>query len=356
MAWNVRCQSLLRLWCRTIALVPTNLTPEYRKLEATFRKASDAVEKLSLLKQMLSVMPKHKGTDHLQAEIKSRIKQLSQEVSAPRKNKRSGPTYAVRPEGSAQIALVGAPNAGKSALHAKLCGSQATVGSYPFTTAEPLPGMLVFEDVHMQLVDLPPVSRDHLAPWIVNALQPADACFLVVDLAASNCVEACVEVIELLRDRRIRLTPDWRPFQDDEDDEIDPFGLRLPTLLIMNKCDLLDDVDSEVAVFFDLLGEEFPWIAVSVETEKGLDGIGGWIFSALEVVRVYTKTPGKPADADRPFTVRKGETVRDVARQVHKELGERVRFARVWGSNTFDGQQVGPDHRVTDRDVLEIHG
>ena len=335
--------------------MPTNLTPEYRRVEAAYRKASDPAEKLTLLKQMLSVMPKHKGTDHLQAEVKSRIKELIEELRSPGKAKRSGPSHVLRPEGAAQIALIGPPNTGKSALHAELTGSHAMIGPYPFTTAEPLPGMLTFEDVHLQLVDLPPISREHPLPWIVNALQPADACLLVTDLATNDCIEACAEVIDVLHERRIRLAPQWSVAQPGEQAEIDPFALTLPTLVVVNKCDLLDDVAGEVAVFLELLGAEFPWLAVSVETGERLDEIGAWLFRALEIVRVYTKTPGKPADADKPFTVRRGETVRDVARQVHQELGERIRFARIWGSATFDGQQVGPEHPVTDRDVVEIH-
>jgi ribosome-interacting GTPase 1 len=335
--------------------MPTNLTPEYRRVEAAYRKASDPAEKLTLLKQMLSVMPKHKGTDHLQAEVKSRIKELIGELRSPGKAKRGGPSHVLRPEGAAQIALIGPPNTGKSALHAKLTGSHAMIGPYPYTTAEPLPGMLTFEDVHLQLVDLPPISREHPLPWIVDALQPADACLLVIDLSANDCVEACADVIDLLRERRIRLTPEWSLAPPDEEAGTDPFALTLPALVVVNKCDLLDDVAGEVGVFLELLGTEFPWLAVSVETGERLDEIGAWLFRALEIVRVYTKTPGKPADADKPFTVRRGETVRDVARQVHQEFGERIKFARIWGSETFDGQQVGPEHPVVDRDVVEIH-
>ena len=340
--------------------MPTNLTPEYRRVEAAYRKTGNPVEKLSLLKEMLSVMPKHKGTDHLQAEVKSRIKELTEELRSSGKGKRSGPTHVVRPEGAAQIALVGPPNTGKSSLHALLTGSHAMIGPYPFTTTEPLPGMLNHEDVQLQLVDLPPISRKHPLPWIVNALQPAEACLLVVDLATNDCIEACGDVIEVLRERRIRLIPDWPNSEPDEvavdnASEIDLFRLTLPTLVLVNKCDHLDDVAGEVAVFFDLLGTEFPWLAASGEAGEQLHEIGAWLFRALGIVRVYTKTPGKPADANRPFTVRHGETVLDVARQVHQELGDHIKFARIWGSETFDGQQVGPEHEVADGDVVEIH-
>ena len=246
--------------------MPTNLTPEYRRVEAAYRKASDPAERLALLRQMLSVMPKHKGTDHLQAEVKSRIKELTEELRAPGKGKRTGPSHVLRPEGAAQIALLGPPNTGKSALHVELTGSHAMIGRYPFTTAEPLPGMLAFEDVHLQLVDLPPISREHPLPWIVNALQPADGCLLVVDLAANDCIDACADVIDLLGERRIRATSEWPVPQPGKDREIDPLELTLPTLVVVNKCDLLDDVGGETAVFLDLLDAEFPWLATSVAT------------------------------------------------------------------------------------------
>ncbi|MFQ5381014.1 MAG: GTPase, partial [Dehalococcoidia bacterium] len=323
--------------------MPTNLTPEYRRVEAAYRKARDPSERLDLLRQMLRVMPKHKGTDHLQAEIKSRIKQLSEEAAAPRKQRRGGPTHVVRPEGAAQIALVGPPNSGKSALHERLCGSHATVGPYPFSTTEPLPGMLPFEDVQIQLVDLPPVSREHPLPWLYNALQPADGCLLVVDLSADDCVDACRETIEALDGWRVRLTPEWGPTPPAEstgDEEPDPFRLTLPALLLAAKADLLDEPAAEVEVFFELLGREFPWRAASVESGEGLDSLGGWLFKALGVVRAYTKTPGKPADMTRPVILRRGDTMRQVGRDLHKELGAGMRFARVWGSETFDGQQV----------------
>src|SRR5690606_21650524 len=154
--------------------MPANLTPDYRKAEEAFRSARDPAERLGHLREMLRTIPKHKGTDHLQGDIKRRIKELTEELQGPKKGaQRKGPVHTLRPEGAAQVALIGPPNAGKSALHVRLTGSRSDVGPYPYTTQEPIPGMLPFEDVHFQLVDLPPVSADYLESWIVNALQPA---------------------------------------------------------------------------------------------------------------------------------------------------------------------------------------
>src|SRR5215510_6336627 len=157
--------------------MPANLTPEYRAAEAAFRQARDPVERLERLREMLRVMPKHKGTDHLQGDIRRRIKELSEELERPRRGGgHGGPALVIRPEDAAQIALLGPPNAGKSSLHARLTGSAAHVAPYPFTTQFPQPGMMPHAGIHFQLVDLPAIAPEHPVPWLASALQTADAC------------------------------------------------------------------------------------------------------------------------------------------------------------------------------------
>src|SRR5262245_13040798 len=192
--------------------MPANLTPDYRAAEAAFRKARHPVERLEWLRVMLRVIPKHKGTDHLQSDIKRRIKELSEELERPRTGgARGGPALVIRPEGAAQIALIGPPNVGKSALHARLTGSGAAAAPYPFTTQHPEPGMLSHEDIHFQLVDLPAVSPEHPRPWLASTLQTADAALLVVDLEDPACVERVDAVQAELRERRVTLTDRWEP-------------------------------------------------------------------------------------------------------------------------------------------------
>jgi len=338
--------------------MPTNVTAEYKKAEQAFRQAREPRERLDCLREMLRTIPKHKGTEHLQADIKSRIKQLSEELSGPKKGgKRSGPSHVVRPEGAAQLALIGPPNSGKSALHARLTGSRTEVGPYPFTTHLPIPGMHVHEDVQFQLVDLPPVSADFMESWLVATLQPADGVLLVIDINDPECVEQVPVIMERLAEKKIFLRESWPGLPDDHVepfDEEDPFRLDLPTLLIANKCDLDSDA-GEVEVLEELLGLKFPALTVSAETGHGLDQLGPFLFRALEVVRVYTKTPGKPADMGQPFTVRRGGTVADIARLVHRDMARDLKFARMWGRSVFDGQQTGPEHLVEDGDVVELH-
>ncbi|MBI4011655.1 MAG: TGS domain-containing protein [Candidatus Rokubacteria bacterium] len=334
--------------------MPANLTPEYRAAEAAFRKARDPGERLECLREMLRVIPKHKGTDHLQGDIKRRIKELAEEIERPQKGgARGGPPLVIRPEGAAQLALIGAPNAGKSTLHARLTGSGAQAAPYPFTTRYPEPGMMLHEDVHFQLVDLPAASPEHPIPWLASALQTADASLLVVDLEDPAGVERVEAVHAVLRERRVTLSDRWEPAATGGDE--DPFALRLPTLLLANKADRLADADAELRAFLEVAGLPYPALAVSAATGQGLGKLGPWLFARLDIARVYTKAPGRPPDRGRPFTLRRGQTVEHLARLVHKDLARSLRYARVWARSGFDGQQVGRDHPLADGDVVELH-
>jgi len=340
--------------------MPANLSPEYKAAEAAFKKARDPRERLAGLREMLRTIPKHKGTDHLQADIKTRIKELSEEVEAPKKGPaRSAPAHVVRPEGAAQLALIGAPNTGKSSLHARLTHSSTHVGPYPFTTQNPQPGMMPHEDVHFQLVDLPALSPEHPVPWLVGALQTADACLLVVDLSDPSCVEQAQSALAILRDKHVTLTERWDEAVKGEESAdaagYDPFALTLPTLMLANKADFIADVEAEMEAFRELSGLRFPTLAVSATTGSGLDAIGPWLFSHLGVVRVYTKAPGKAPEKNRPFTLRRGQTVEDVARLVHKDLAHSLKYARLWSTTGIPGEHVGRAHAVADGDVIELH-
>ncbi len=341
--------------------MPANLTPEYRAAEAAFRNARDPVQRLQCLREMLRVIPKHKGTDHLQGDIRRRIKELSEELERPRRGgAHGGPALVIRPEGAAQLALVGPPNAGKSSLHRRLTGSEARVAPYPLTTQYPEPGMMPYEGIHFQLIDLPAVCPEHPVPWLASTLQTADACLLIADLADPDCVEQIEAVRLILSDRRVTLTDCWEPVGGSAGDaapgDEDPFALRLPTVLLANKIDGLPDAAAELRTFLEVTGLRYPALAVSAATGQGLGEIGPRLFNHLGIVRVYTKAPGRPPARERPFTLRRGQTVEDVARLVHKDLARSLKYARVWGKSGFDGQQVGRDHPVADGDVVELHG
>ncbi len=367
--------------------MPANLSPEYKAAEAAFRATREPRERLECLREMLRTIPKHKGTEHLQADIKARIKDLTEQLESGRKGggHGGGPALVIRPEGAAQVALLGPPNSGKSTLHDRLTGSGAACAPYPFTTQFPQPGMLPFEDISFQLLDLPPVAAEHPVTWIGSTLQTADAALLVVDLAEPAVLEQLAELQSQLAARRVTLTPRW-PVDDraeaqtragrasapraaagssrgarsetpgrDEGGDDDPFRVRLPTLLLANQADRVGDPEAELRALLDVAGRPFPALAVSAATGFGLGEVGPWLFAHLGVVRVYTKVPGHPPDRQRPFTLRRGQTVADVARLVHRDLARQLRFARLWGPSGFDGQHVGPEHRLADGDVVELH-
>ena len=348
--------------------MPANLTPEYKAAAEAFRRARDPAERLEHLREMLRVIPKHKGTDHLQADLKRRIKELDEELAGPRKGGvRGGPALVVGPEGAAQVALVGPPNSGKSRLHDRLTGSGARSGPYPFTTQYPEPGMFRWEDVSFQLVDLPAISAEHPLPWLTGALQMADACLLVIDLADPECLDHVAAVQAQLHERKVSLLTDWPGFDAGgqrhapalvADEVEDVFAVGLPTLLVANQADRLEHPRTDLEALAELEEPHFPTLLVSAETGLGLDELGAWLWRSLGLVRVYTKAPGKPAERERPFTLRSGEqTVADAAQLVHRDLAKTLRFARVWGPSVVaDGQHVGRDHRLADGDVLELHG
>ncbi len=351
--------------------MPTNVTPEYRKAEQAFREARDSAGRLRCLREMLRLIPKHKGTEHVQADIKTRIKQLTTELSSPRKGgSRSGPAHAVRHEGAAQVALLGPPNAGKSMLHSALTGSQSSVGAWPHTTETPIPGMAPYHDIHFQLVDLPPVARERMQPWLGTALQPADAALLVCDAASPDGEEELAVVLEKMAEKRVSLVAEWPGLPDprtrrrrkrkaqkqkrkqNQDTFEDLFRIRLPALLVANKIDL----GAESERFSKLSAKlGFPAVRVSAETSENLEAIPDFLFKGLGIVRAYTKSPGKPPDLGRPFTLRHGATVSELASLVHKDIAGSLRYARIWGEKVYDGQQVSPRHKIRDGDILELH-
>ena len=362
--------------------MPANLSPEYKQAQDAFRRAREPQEKLECLREMLRTIPRHKGTEHLQAEIKTRLKELTGELSGPKRGAvRGGPDLTVRREGAAQVALVGPPNSGKSSLHARLTGSHALVGPYPFSTKYPQPGMLPFEDVQLQLVDLPPVCDDYLEPWLPATIHNADAVALVVDLSDPDCVEQLDGALKRLAQKRITLVAraeaqvpgtaaereaDGAPANGEgtasgegalsSGEGLEAFRVRLPAILLANKADRYADPDAELAVFRELAPDPFFSLAVSAETGRQLSAVGAALFELLRIARVYSKVPGHPADMGRPFTLAGGGSVREVAQQVHRGRAAELRFARVWGRSVeFDGQQVSQEHRVADRDVVELH-
>jgi len=319
--------------------MPANLSPDFHRAEERFRAARTPAEKIVAIEEMLRVIPKHKGTEGMQADLRARLAKLRKE---PQKKSTRAFSHAVTREGAGQVALVGPPNCGKSSLVAALTNARPEVGEYPFTTREAVPGMMAFEDVGFQLVDLPPLSDQHLEPWVLDLVRAADLAWLVVD--GASALEGIDEVSRLVRARGFRLVPAGPA----------PSGDAIPALLVVTGVDRPDARDV-AAVLGELLDAPWPIVAVSAVTGAGLDTLRRRTFEAFGVIRVYTKQPGKPADRRAPFVLPRGATVADLAVRIHHELLDAMRFARVWGPSAFEGQVVHRDHVLAEGDVVEIH-
>jgi uncharacterized protein len=328
--------------------MPANLTPEYHRAEQRFREARTPAEKLAALEEMLRTLPKHKGTDGMQADLRGRIAKLRKEPL--KKGTHSGFTHAVPREGAGQVALVGPPNSGKSSLLAALTHATPEVGRYPFTTLDATPGMMRFEDIRIQLVDLPPVSPQHVESWVFDLVRVADLVWVVLD--GDSPLEGFDDVTALLGRRRLALQPAGRASggADAADGALQKRAVAVATGVDR------PGVAEACQAAAELLDGRWPILPVSVVTGRGLDLLRQRTFEALDVIRIYSKQPGKPADRAAPFTLPRGATVADLAVRIHKDLLEQMKSARVWGSGVFDGQTVQREHVLSDRDVVEIHG
>jgi ribosome-interacting GTPase 1 len=325
--------------------MPANLTPEYREAEARYRAAVTREEKAEALEQMLRVLPKHKGTDKLHADLRERLSKLRRE---PRHTAAKTHSHRIPREGAGQVALVGCPNGGKSSLVAALTHATPEVAPYPLTTRVATPGMMPHEDIAFQLVDLPPICREHVEPWVYDLVRAADLVWLVASIAAP--LDGVDVPLALLGARGIEPYPAG---------ETAPAASRpgwalKPALLVVTGMDGAG-ADGDLDALRELLQVPWPVVPVSCVTHRGFDELGRRTFTALGVMRIYTKEPGKEPDRARPFALPVGSTVADLARTIHNDIAATLKFARVWGHGAFDGQPAGEAHVLEDGDVVEIH-
>lgn len=327
--------------------MPANLTPQYFEAEKVFRQAKTIPEKIEALERMLAVMPKHKGTDKLHGELRSKIAKLTEEMERGTRSGRRGGIYHVKKEGAGQAALVGLPNGGKSQLVTSLTEATPKVAVYPFTTQVPLPGMMPFQNVLVQLVDMPAVTDRDALPWLHGVLRNADLLLLVVDLEQDPLEQIHVILTEM-ENLGIRLaSKSYVP-------EADDFHPPRPVLVIGNKRDMdLEDENYELLKME--IGERFHTASVSALDGAGLEDLREKIFRRLGVIRVYLKPPGHDADMTDPLILKSGSTVDDVAESVHKDIRRRLKYAQVWGSGKFAGQRVHRSYALEDGDIVELH-
>jgi ribosome-interacting GTPase 1 len=329
--------------------MPANLPPQYLKSEEEFRKATTPEARLEAVREMFRLLPKHKGTEKLQSDLKQKMSRLREEMERGKVGgKKTGVSHRVPSEGAGQVALVGPPNAGKSSLLAALTHAHPEIAPYPYTTRVPQPGIMLWQDAPVQLVDLPPIAPEFFESWVPSLIRSADAALLVVDLASDDVADAALAVLDRLAEGHTELVGEL-PY-DVEDERV----RHIKTVMVANKLDAGGAAD-RLAILRDWLGPRFPMVAASALTGEGLETLRRAAYDLLGVLRVYTKVPGKPADRTRPFTMPIGSTVLDLAREIHRDFEHSLKSARIWGTGVFDGQPVKRDHELHDADIVELH-
>jgi ribosome-interacting GTPase 1 len=328
--------------------MPANLPPEYHKIEAELRAARTPQEKIGIYERLIAVIPHHKGTDKLIAMYRQKIAKAREEGDRRQATAKHTPTHKVEKSGAGQVVCVGPPNAGKSSLVKALTGTEVEVADYPFTTRLPGPYMMPFETIKIQLIDTPPVTGEIMETWFPELVKMADAVLLVADLSDPDTAGRLDGVILRLKERKVDLVP----AATDIPPERFPFMKR--TVLAANKV----DAEGAAKAFEDLgvlLEGSFERIPVSAATCQGLETLRRAVFGLLHVVRVFSKIPGKKAERASPFALKRGSTVMDMAKAVHKDFSDKLQYARVWNAAGLDGLRVNRDYVLADEDIVELH-
>jgi len=326
--------------------MPANLTPEYLKAEKWYKSATTTDEKILALERMLAVIPKHKGTDHLRADLRKKLSKLKDAGTQKKSGAAHVDIFHVPRSGSGQIVLIGTPNCGKSSIVAALTNAKVNVADFPFATAAPVPGMAMFEDVKIELVDMPPITADYSAPGQVGTYRNCDMIAIVIDLSGDvlDQIGVCMDFLE----SRSLLIDNKTPAHDSQGNALGKKAFCICTKSDIAEAGALDSLK-------ELVEHPLEFVEISVETGEGLDELAAAFFRLLDIIRVYAKPPGKPPDMTDPFTLPTGSTVTDLAHVVHRQLAEKLKSARIWGSGVHDGQNTQRNHVLNDKDIIELH-
>jgi len=316
--------------------MPTNLPPEYFEVEKRYREAKATAERIEALQEMLAIIPKHKGTDKLRAGFRRRLSKLKSQQQTKKVTSRRDAGYRIDREGAGQIVLIGPPNVGKSALVAALTKATPEVADFPHTTRVPTPGMMPFENIQIQLIDTPPMTREYMEPWLPDLIRRADVILLVVDVT-TDPVQHLEETVALLKEKRIAPLRFARLYDGNNGWTL------MPVQVVANKNDNAS-TEEDFQIFKALLEDDWPVVAVSAATGRNFGELKRTLFDRLEIIRVYTKARGKAPEHSAPLVLKKGATVEDLAGKIHKEFIEKFKFAKVWGDGVYDGQMIQRDH------------
>lgn len=325
-----------------------NATPQYRKAEERYRRAQSVQEQIDCLEEMLMLLPKHKASEKVQSDLKTRLKEARAQLAVEKAKPSKVKTYQFPRQGAGQAVILGGPNAGKSRVLAELTSAKPEVAPYPFTTREPQPGMMPWEDVTVQLIDTPPITDTYFESYLPNIVRSTDLVLLCFDGSSDDAPDHTAEVIRQIESRKTILSQDSGFVEDDMTQ------VRIKTLLVVTRADD-PGVNDRLAYFQEMHPDKFDIQRVEFDRPESVAALREKIYRMLNVMRAYTKAPGKPADMKSPFTLPIGATVEDLAERVHKDIAATLTHARVWGSGLHDGQTVGRDHVLADRDLVELH-
>ncbi|MEI7687776.1 MAG: GTPase [Planctomycetota bacterium] len=325
-----------------------NLTPQYLEADAEYKKARTPDEKLECLKRMWIELPKHKASEKVQADLKTKMADLRDAIETKKGQKKGGVSHKVVRQGAGQIVLLGGANAGKSRLLTRLTRATPEVAPYPFTTRELHVGMMDWQDVKIQLIDTPPITADFMEPYLSNIVRAADAAVLMIDLADDDGPFAAETAIERLQNVKTQLV--GQKDYASEDFTIE----QIKTMIVANKIDAEGAAD-RLEIVREMFAGKFPIHTLAAETGQGLEELRTALYEFLEIIRVYTKQPGKPPDMTSPFTCPIGSALIEMAELVHRDFADNLKSARLWGVGVFDGQSVKRDHVLHDKDIVELH-
>lgn len=328
--------------------MPANLPPQYFETERKLKTAKTPQEKIKIYEELLSIVPKHKGTEKLQALLKTKIAKFRSAVQKKPSIAKHGPIYHIEKSGAGQIVLVGPPNTGKSMLVKSLTNAHPEIGEYPFTTRIPLPAMMPFENTQIQLVDTPPITPEYMEPWYPELIKGADGIMFVLDLGSPDQNAIFRALQEKLREKKVAIV------RDDQDIPSEEKLFWKRAIIVANKSDL-PQAKENLDALSQTLHPEFDPFPVSAFRGDGLEELKRKTFLLLGVLRVYSKVPGKKIDIDEPFIFKRGSTLMDMARAVHKDFAQKLKYARIWGKNKYKGQKVTRDYILEDEDVIELH-
>ena len=316
--------------------MPANLPPTYYKLKHQHEAAKTDEERLSLLEEMLRIIPKHKGSEKVVSDIRHRIAKIKKGPTAASGKATGKRSYSehIPKQGAGQVVLLGPPNGGKSQMLANWTNAKPEVSPTPYTTTTPTVGMLPYQNIQFQIIDTPSITPDFVLPTVLTLTRNADLPLPVISLASDNLLDDLDVVVALL---------------DEADRETPENG----TLIVANQLDA-SGAEERLDILKEFYGDVYRICPISAETDEGKDALFQEIYTELNILRVYPKAPGKPIEHDEPIVLPTGATVLDAARNLHKDFAE-FKFARIWGPEWHDGQSVSRNDVVYDGDVVEFH-